>query len=193
MKTLIVVASAACLFGLSEAASAQQSQTTLGYTPGQQCAAASASGINGKAADSVSVASCTQAIDARGSTQSEQAAAYLNRGVLHATRNEYAAAVADYDSALAIQSTLVEALIDRGCALAAENHPIDAAADFTKALALGPQRPETVYFDRALAREDAGDLKGAYLDYRKAAELDPNWDKPKHELARFTVARPGQS
>ena len=32
-----------------------------------------------------------------------------------------------------------------------------------------------------------GDLKGAYLDYRKAAELDPGFDLPRQQLTRFTV------
>jgi len=30
----------------------------------------------------------------------------------------------------------------------------------------------------------------AYRDDAKAAELDPDWDAPKKELARFTVRRP---
>jgi hypothetical protein len=40
-----------------------------------------------------------------------------------------------------------------------------------------------------MAREDAGDLVGAYLDYRQASQLDPAWDRPKKELARFTVVQ----
>jgi hypothetical protein len=34
-----------------------------------------------------------------------------------------------------------------------------------------------------------GDLKAAWLDYTKAAELDPDWDAPRTELTRFTVSR----
>ncbi|MBV8113160.1 MAG: tetratricopeptide repeat protein, partial [Silvibacterium sp.] len=64
-----------------------------------------------------------------------------------------------------------------------------ATSDFTASLALSPEHPERVLFNRALAYEDQRDLKRAYLDYRQAAELNPAWDKPAHELARFTVAR----
>ena len=41
-----------------------------------------------------------------------------------------------------------------------------------------------------MANEGLGDLKAAYQDYSKAAELNPAWDAPKNELARFTVKRP---
>jgi len=31
-------------------------------------------------------------------------------------------------------------------------------------------------------------MKGAYLDYRKAAQLARTWDTPKQQLARVSVA-----
>jgi hypothetical protein len=40
-----------------------------------------------------------------------------------------------------------------------------------------------------MAYEDQGDLKHAYIDYRKAAELNPSWDQPARQLARFNVDR----
>jgi hypothetical protein len=39
-----------------------------------------------------------------------------------------------------------------------------------------------------VSREDAlGDNKSAYLDFLKAAKLDPTWAAPKSELTRFSV------
>ena len=44
-------------------------------------------------------------------------------------------------------------------------------------------------FNRAMAYEDNGDLKNAYLDYLEAAELNPAWDQPARQLTRFNVRR----
>ena len=43
--------------------------------------------------------------------------------------------------------------------------------------------------DRALAHEGLEDAKSAYLDYRKAQELAPDWTAPAEHLPRFTVSR----
>ena len=194
MARILAALSAAILVSAAgSTAFAAESESVLGVTPAQQCAAASTAGISGQPADGQAIGYCTQAIDQRDQPNSMQAVSFLNRGVLYATRGEWQLAVADYNSALELQPTLVEAFIDRGCAYAAQKQSTQAAADFTQALTLAPNRPATVYFDRALAREDSGDLKGAYLDYRKAAQLDPSWEQPKQQLARFTVARPAQS
>ena len=50
--------------------------------------------------------------------------------------------------------------------------------------------PAKAYFNRAMAHEGMDDLKSAYLDYRKAEEIQPEWDAPRKELDRFTVSRP---
>ncbi len=63
-------------------------------------------------------------------------------------------------------------------------------AEIDRGLALDPDQPEKAYFNRAVAKERLNDLKGAYFDYRRALELKPDWDMPKVELARFTVAKP---
>jgi len=81
-----------------------------------------------------------------------------------------------------------QAHINRGIALSAEKRNQEAVVAFTEALALNPSHPELVYFDRAMAREDSGDMKGAYLDYRQASQLAPTWDTPRQQLARFAVA-----
>ena len=115
------------------------------------------------------------------------AAAYINRGLLHLMRSEFDKAIADSNVALALDNNLPEAAINRGAALLQAHRPADAAVDFTHAIELAPTHLERVYFDRAMAREDMGDIKGAYADYRQASQLNPLWDKPKRELARFKV------
>jgi tetratricopeptide (TPR) repeat protein len=100
----------------------------------------------------------------------------------------YDAVRADSEAAIRVKPSLPQAHINLGIALSAEKRNKEAGQAFTDALALNPSHPEIIYFDRAMAREDDSDMKGAYLDYRKAAQLAPTWDTPKQQLARFTVA-----
>jgi len=170
-------------------ASANESVLPLSPDPTQQCSRyAEWAGANG-IVPIWSLKTCGQAIERARGTRDELAAAYINRSVIHLARLEYDAALADSDAAIRIKSSLPQAHINRGIALSAEKRNKEAGQAFTDALALDPSHPEIVYFDRALAREDDGDAKGAYLDYRKAAQLAPTWDTPKQQLARFTVAR----
>jgi hypothetical protein len=60
-------------------------------------------------------------------------------------------------------------------------------ADIDRGLQLGLATPEQAYYHRAIAREQLNDLRGAYLDYRRAAEMKPDWGSPRRELARFRV------
>jgi Tfp pilus assembly protein PilF len=102
-------------------------------------------------------------------------------------RSEFEKARSDSDVALELDNNLPEAVINRGAALLQEHRPAEAAADFTHALDLTLVHQERVYFDRAMAREDMGDIKGAYADYQQASLLNPQWDKPRLELMRFKV------
>ena len=39
--------------------------------------------------------------------------------------------------------------------------------------------PALAYFGRGLANEDMGNIRDAYADYRRAAQLDPQWSAPR--------------
>jgi tetratricopeptide (TPR) repeat protein len=182
---------------------------TSGGSAGKVCAAAAAAAEEQSSASDSQVAACTLAIRIASGGEAEVqilaqlrsgnavvmpteawdriAAAYINRGVLHLMRSEFDKAIADSNVALALDDNLPEAAINRGAALLQTHRPADAAADFTHALEFAPAHLERVYFDRAMAREDMGDIKGAYADYRQASQLNPQWDKPKRELVRFKV------
>ena len=72
---------------------------------------------------------------------------------------------------------------------AALKAPEAALADITRAIELGVSEPAKAHYNRALAYERLGDLKSAWLDYTRAAELDPEWSAPRTELSRSTVTR----
>lgn len=188
-KTLLRSAMAASLLGLcATGAQASEAQTILGSSDDSECsAAAAAAEQTGKGGQS-GLLVCQHAIADDLATVGDRARAFLNRGVIHLARGENSLAIHDFDEALKLKPTLSAALNDRGIAHYGMQHYELATADFTAALALNPEHPERVLFNRALAYEDQHDLKLAYLDYRKAAELAPAWDKPARELARFTVS-----
>jgi tetratricopeptide (TPR) repeat protein len=187
-KTCLALSIAAIALTAAGQASAQDARTVLGPTYLEDCARAASDHAAKVGIDLVQT--CSKAIAESHATKGEQASAFLNRGVLRLARGEHEQAIADFDMALKIQPNLSVAYNDRGIAQSALRRFAKAEADFTQALALSPSHPEQVLFNRAMAYEDLGDLKRAYLDYRKAAELAPSWDKPAKELARFSVSRP---
>jgi tetratricopeptide (TPR) repeat protein len=148
--------------------------------------AAAIAQAKGTATDS-DIAQCTVAIRLA-YYEPQRAAALANRSALYVVSGRYEAAVADSNAALQLDDQLTEAYVNRGAAFLLQHRSTDAGADFTRALALAPAHREIVYFNRAIAREDMGDLQGAYADYRAASDLKPSWDRPKQELVRFTVA-----
>lgn len=130
---------------------------------------------------------CTMAINAAGANTDQLIGSLTNRSLLHMARQEYDAAIADNTAALQIDANLPDALVNRGVAQMLAGRPREAITDLTRGLERGPSFPERAYFNRAMAREDSGDYAGAYVDYRQASQLSPTWDRPKKELARFTV------
>lgn len=163
--------------------------TIIGTTPAAACEAAAAEAKRNEAGTRTELETCDRVVEAWPSPRLETAVAYVNRSVIHFVRGETAAAIADTSAAIRLDDGLGEAFLNRGIALAAEHRPGEAIRDFTRAVSLRLNTPALAYFDLALAREDSGDLAGAYRDFRRAAEADPAWDAPRAELARFKVVQ----
>jgi hypothetical protein len=62
-----------------------------------------------------------------------------------------------------------------------------ALAQIDQGIQLGVDEPAKAFYNRAIAQEGLGDAKAAWLDYRKAQSLDPDWDAPAKQLVRFKV------
>ena len=133
------------------------------------------------------IADCSHAIDTEDLPTRDKAGTYVNRGVLYMTLDDYASAKRDFEAAVALDPDLGEALVNLGGVKIAERHFAEGIADIDRGLALGPEEPEKAYFNRALADEAMDNVKAAYFDYSKAAELKPTWAPPRTALARFTV------
>ncbi len=65
----------------------------------------------------------------------------------------------------------------------------DAVNDLPRGLALGTTSPQVACYDRGVAHEQLGDIKGAYLDYKQAVEVAPDFQLAIQELKRFKVVR----
>jgi tetratricopeptide (TPR) repeat protein len=191
VKFLTLAAAGAIALLPSLKASANETVVPAGPDLMRQCSDFAAQTATAGAAPQRALIVCGEAI--LQAKDDALATAYVNRAAIHLARQENAAALADSNMAIRIEANVPEAYINRGIALNAEKHYVEADAAFTAALTLNPSRPEMVYFSRALAREDAGDLNGAYLDYRKAAQIAPIWDSPKQQLARFAVGHAAAS
>ena len=153
---------------------------------------------------------CTLAIQ-EGDEAGNRAASYNNRGVLHFEAANYDDALADFTEAVQLDNTLTFAHINRGNIFNLREQWAQAISAFDRAIELGIQpRPgragETIespqasearavrelaraHFNRGIAHENLEQLREAYLDYRRASELAPEWEEPRRELERFEVVR----
>lgn len=170
---------------MGTAGSSQAAITVLGGGFAQACSEAAVTGEVDKKFEEL----CTLALETEALNLRDRAGTLVNRGVFKLRRQEYAASLKDFDAALKRDPTMGEALVNRGAARIGLKSPEAALVDINKALELGVAEPAKAHYNRALAHERLGDLKSAWLDYTKAAELDPEWPAPRTELARFTVSR----
>ncbi len=130
---------------------------------------------------------CSDALIAEILTDRDRAATMVNRGTLYLVRKNWDTAMADFDTAISLQPKMGEAYVNRGAALLGMGHLAEAESQITFGLTFDPELPERAYFNRALARWRMDNVKGAYLDFRKALELKPGWEDATKELTYFTV------
>lgn len=135
---------------------------------------------------------CDRALTEEALTLRDRVATHVNRGILRMHLRNIDGAIADYDRALALDPEEPEAYLNKAVAvMTRDNRSREAIALFGAAIEHDTRRPELAYFGRAIANEQAGDVKAAYLDYKRAAAVAPEWDDPVRELARFTVVKRG--
>ncbi len=168
------------------AAPAGASTLIIGGGVAKDCADAALEGRS----DNASVTTCTLALETDILDFRDRARTYVNRGVLQMRQRNFDGAVGDFNEATKIDPNLGEAYINRGAAYLGSSRYSQALDQIDQGLAMGVKDPQKAYFNRGIAHENLGDVTAAYRDYSKAAELDPDWDAPKHELTRFTVKRP---
>lgn len=117
----------------------------------------------------------------------DRASTFVNRGVIHLKRGNIDSAWADFNSAVATDPTLAEGYLNRGAVFMRRNDYSSALREINAGLERSPDNLAQAYLNRGVAHEETGNVRAAYQDYRRAADLAPNWDEPRTELARFRV------
>ncbi len=130
---------------------------------------------------------CSNAIEQAALPVKDLAATYINRGIIKSRTDDTTGALADYDRGLSLDSNLGEGFVDRGAVMIVLKRYDDALADIDKGIALGSNRLQIAYYDRAIVQEALGNVRGAYQDYKKAVELQPDFALALQQLARFRV------
>ena len=181
MRGLLVIAAALLLSAESASAAVQ----VLGGGLAERCWREAAKG--GTSAAAVRV--CGDALDEEALSPRDRAATLVNRGILRLRARAWDQAGADFDRALRLRPELAEAYVNRGAVRLGQRRWKEAVEDLDRGLALGSAEPEKAWYNKGLALEGQGDLRGAYAAYLKAAELKPEWDAPRRELARFSVQK----
>ncbi len=170
------------LAALATGSAASASVLVLGEGLAPACSRAAFKGR----ADRSSVETCSRALDGALTTR-DRAGTLVNRGVMLMRGKAYDQAARDFDEAIRLTPDLGEAFVNRGVLRMADRDYAGALAEIDRGIALGVDEPAKAWYNRALAQEGLGDAKGAWLDYRKAQSLDPSWDAPAKQLARFKV------
>ena len=99
----------------------------------------------------------------------------------------YDQSLKDYAEAIRLRPELGAAWLNQGAALIYKRDFGAAIAPLNKAIELNSTDLFAAYYNRAIARENTGDVEGAYADFKKSLELRPEWDLAERQLTRFVV------
>jgi tetratricopeptide (TPR) repeat protein len=135
------------------------------------------------------VQTCTDALEDEALTVPDRAATYINRGILRARADDSYGALADCNQGLKLNAAMGDGYVDRGTVYIVLQKYDDALADINRGIAMGAHKPHIAFYDRAIVNEALGNVRAAYLDYKKAVELEPNFTLANEQLARFKVVR----
>ena len=181
MKLKIAIATLATSL-LAQTASAQV--FVIGQGLGGECYQKTKNNFgNFRAAEEV----CTRALREQTMTRANRAATYVNRGVLRMREGQYDNALSDYADAINLQPELGAAYLNEGAAHIYKKDFQAALAPLNRAIELDSEDLFAAYYNRAIAKENTGDVTGAYYDFMKALDLKPGWELAVRQLSRFEV------
>lgn len=130
---------------------------------------------------------CTKALQSGALNIKNRSATYVNRGVARMRDGRYDAALADYARAERLNAEKGPLYLNRGAAYIYKRDFDAALADLEIAVDVTTEDRPAALYNRGIARENTGDLQGAYQDFKEALELDPEFEQAKWQLSRFTV------
>ncbi|MGZ3275618.1 MAG: tetratricopeptide repeat protein [Caulobacteraceae bacterium] len=134
-----------------------------------------------------SIIACDEALSSGSLDRRDTAATYINRGILEMSRERYDIAEKNFNSALVLLPKLPEAHVNLGSTLINMKKYDEGVKETELGIQLGTHEPERAYYNLGIAYERLGNIQKAYESYRQASLLDPKWQDPKDEMARFSV------
>jgi len=174
---------AAALVGLTASPATNASVITIGGSLARSCFEAA----EARAASSQNLQVCDRALIEEALTGADRVATYVNRGILRLVDRDFQLAEADFDRAIALDANEPDAWLNKGVSRLRQGDHATAMPMIERAIALNTRRPALAYYTRGIAHENRGDVKAAYADLVRARELEPEWDLPAKELARYQV------
>ena len=130
---------------------------------------------------------CTKAIESEIMNVTNKAATYTNRGVLRMRAGRLEAALSDYDIAKQLNPDEGATYLNEGAAHIMRKDFDAAMVSLNKAIELDSHDLYAAYYNRAIAKEQTGDIQGAYFDFKRADELNPESDLARRQMQRFDV------
>ena len=185
MKTLFLSGSVAVAAIATAVSPASAGSISIGNSTARDCYEAAIA----RSADRNSFYHCNLALDYEGLNAQDRAATLVNRGVLYLRGHNYRSAGRDFDTALKIDANNAEAWLNLAIASLQQGGGGDTLPLIEKSLALNTARPALAYYSRSIAHERVGNVRAAYNDLRRAAELAPDWRAPAEDLKRYQVRR----
>jgi tetratricopeptide (TPR) repeat protein len=182
MRTLFYVAAPAALGLYFVTGPAHAVTIVLGGGLAVECYATAETADPNEAFDT-----CSRALRDPDTSVRDRAATYINRSVVRLRVRDYNGAIADCDQSIQRWPQLSEAYVNRGAAFINLNRPRDAVRELNRAIDMGLDKLHLAYYNRAMAREQLQDVRGAYADLRKVIEIQPDYLLAQEQLKRFTV------
>lgn len=130
---------------------------------------------------------CTKALQSGSLTHVNRKATFINRGIARMRGGQYDGALKDYAAAERISTEDGTLYLNRGAAYIYKKDFAAALEDLNKSIELETQDLFAAHYNRAIAKENTGDVNGAYFDFKKALELKPDFTQAQQQLERFTV------
>lgn len=178
----LIAFSALPLLLASSAASAQM--TFIGREPAAVCYESALIARGDRESQRV----CTLAIEGQFMTSEMRARTHVNRGVIHIAARDFESALRDFESASRLAPDLAaEISANRAAALIHLGRHREALTEANYAIEHNARARASALFNRGVALEELGDIRGAYSSYREAAEERPDWRLPREALTRFQV------
>ena len=163
-----------------------QSMSVIGAgSHARSCYTAATLAIQMNSAAREDVEECDQALVYGHLTRKDLLATYVNRGIVHAAREDYQKALKDYRTAIELGPLSGEVYVNLGNLYLLGEKYTAAIQQYTTAIELTLTQDHIAYFNRAMAYENNNEFDQAEADYRKTLELSPGWILPELRLQRL--------